>query len=158
LVLLLVISGNAGNLISRVEALGVQAHVATMSAGTNNSKNMPSPLNDVDVYFGDNGNVVNGYKEGIVIAKHKITQIELQTFKNRVGVSAEEGNYNQLIDGHGTGLRPPTNDEWMKIAESAYIVDNVTYESLPSHVDLSAKPWFPPIGDQDGEGSCTLLA
>jgi hypothetical protein len=92
------------------------------------------------------------------VAEHRITAVELKELKSKVGIYVEGQNYNQLIDGHGTGLRPPTEDEWARIAESAYFVDNVAYPSSPPSVDQSATPWFPPIGNQDGEGSCTTWA
>jgi hypothetical protein len=92
------------------------------------------------------------------ILKHKVTTHELEQLKGAMGVRKESGNYNQVINGHGTGLRPPTEDEWKRIADSTYIVDTVTYPAAPSSVDQSATPWFPPIGNQDGEGSCTAWA
>ena len=98
----------------------------------------------------------NTEKAGII--EHKITQSELEELRSKVGVYTEGQNYNQQINGYGTGLRPPTEDEWTRIADSTYVVDRVTYQSSPISVDQSAKPWFPPIGHQDGEGSCTAWA
>jgi hypothetical protein len=92
------------------------------------------------------------------VAEYKITVIELEELKSKVGAYEEGRNYNELINGHGTGLRPPTEEEWSSIAESSYFVDNVAYDSSPPSVDQSAKPWFPPIGNQDGEGSCVAWA
>lgn len=148
-----VISGAGANLLGKVEATGVRALVANASSW----ENANSPLIDVET-FPNSSNVAIGNVEEVRIAEHKITQSELEELKSRVGVYVEERNYNQLVGGYGTGLRPPTDDEWAKIAESAYVVDNVSYQSSPPSVDQSAKPWFPPIGNQDGEGSCTAWA
>jgi len=151
-----VISGVGTNLLGKVEAEG--AHVADSHAANASSKeNANSPLIGVET-FPSNSNVAKGNVEEVGIAEHKITRFELEELKSRVGVYVEGRDYNQMIDGYGTGLRPPTDDEWARIAESAYVVDSVTYQSSPPSVDQSAKPWFPPIGNQGGEGSCTAWA
>ena len=60
-----------------------------------------------------------------------------------------------MIDGHGTGLRPPSEQEWNEIAKNSYSIDLVSYQgNLPSSVDESTKSWFPPIGNQGSQGSC----
>ena len=79
------------------------------------------------------------------IKEHKITSAELGKLKSEVGVYEEGHNYNRVVDSHGTGLSPPTSDEWEDIAKNAYVVDNISYQSIPSAVDQSATPWFPPI-------------
>jgi hypothetical protein len=45
------------------------------------------------------------------VAEHRITAVELEELKSKADVYVERQNYNQLINGHGTGLRPPTEDE-----------------------------------------------
>jgi len=93
------------------------------------------------------------------IVRHKITTDELETLGQELGVS-ENRDYNQLINGHGTGLRPPTEKEWAVIAQNAFIVESVFPDgvSAPAMVDHSTESWFPPIGNQDGEGSCVAWA
>jgi hypothetical protein len=92
------------------------------------------------------------------ITQHKITPVELDTLKNTVGVYAPDQNYTQLVDGYGTGMRPPTEAEWEEIGANSYIVDSVNYQAGDGGpvvaVDLSATPWFPPIGNQGSQGSC----
>jgi len=95
------------------------------------------------------------------VFRHRITSSDLARLKSRIGTSSEDGNHNQLIKGHGTGLRPPSDEQWAKIAESAYVVDTVSFNAAtipPSKVDHSNESWFPPIGNQDGEGSCVAWA
>ncbi len=102
-----------------------------------------------------------GDSEKITIIEHKVSTQELEELKLRHGVWEEGKNYNLIIDGHGTGLRPPTDNEWAEIADKAYVVDSILFDQLgepPSSIDHSVEPWFPPIGDQDGEGSCTTWA
>jgi outer membrane protein assembly factor BamB len=95
------------------------------------------------------------------IVEHRITAAELEKMKGYLGVS-EGGNYDLIINGHGTGLSPPTEEEWTQIAAKAMVVENVFRgsgsEPYFSSVDWSTSPWFPPIGDQDGEGSCVSWA
>lgn len=92
---------------------------------------------------------------------HWITPSDLAKLKSRIGTSSEDGNYNQLIDGHGTGLQPPSDEQWAKIADNAYVVDMISFKvatAPPSRVDHSSESWFPPIGNQDGQGSCVAWA
>ena len=92
--------------------------------------------------------------ENIALKEHKITPSELEKLKSTLGVYQQGKNYNQIVNGHGTGLQPPTVEEWNTISESAYVVDNVTYSNTPSAVDNSNSPYFPPIGNQANQGSC----
>src|SRR3990170_939586 len=90
----------------------------------------------------------------VIVAKHPISANEVEAMKRKVGVYVKGQNYNQLVDNHGTGLSPPTSEEWQAISQSAYVATSVTAPSSPSGVDNSILPWFPPIGNQGAEGSC----
>jgi len=95
------------------------------------------------------------------IVEHRISSSELEELKWKLGILEESIDYNRKINGHGTGLRPPTEEEWAEIADRTYFVEKillVPQEEPPSVVDHTTKPWFPPIGNQDGEGSCTAWA
>jgi len=96
------------------------------------------------------------------IVEHRITTSELEKMKREIGVYEKGRDYNQIINGHGTGLRPPTEEEWAQIAAKANVVETISLglgsEPVFSRVDWSTSPWFPPIGDQDGEGSCVSWA
>jgi len=95
------------------------------------------------------------------IVEHRITALELEKLKMKIGVLEKGRDYNQLVNGYGTGLRPSTEEEWTEIMDEAYIVERIFLDEgiqLPSSVDHTTKPWFPPIGNQDGEGSCTAWA
>jgi hypothetical protein len=95
------------------------------------------------------------------ISTHKLTLTELQKLKEKFGVAQPNQNYNRIISGHGTGLRPPTEDEWVEVLSNSYTVENVVLDSTiqaPSSVDLTTTPWFPPIGDQGSQGSCVAWA
>ena len=93
---------------------------------------------------------------------HRVTEQELADLQDLMGVNTAGTTSNVLVDGHGTGLRAPTADEWQDLAEELEVVDN--YQPLgqapqiPTSVDWSQSQYFPPIGTQDGEGSCTSWA
>ena len=100
-----------------------------------------------------------GNNEQVKIVEHKISTSELEELISKFGVWEEGRNYNQIIDGHGTGLSPPTEEEWAEVADGSYVVEKILInQPPPSSVDHTTKPWFPPIGNQDGEGSCTAFA
>jgi hypothetical protein len=90
----------------------------------------------------------------VVVAQHKVTATELQAMKTKLGVSVEGQDYNNVVDGHGTGLRAPTASEWQQIGQTVETVDSITYVGSPPTVDNSQLPYFPPIGNQGSEGSC----
>ncbi len=89
---------------------------------------------------------------------HKMTSQELEKLKNIEGVYEEGKNYNVIIDGYGTGLVPPTEENWEKIAKMWRVVDKVELINksyYKSNIDHSTSQSFPPIGDQDDKNSCT---
>jgi hypothetical protein len=99
---------------------------------------------------------------GAKVIEHKITESELNDLKREMGVFQNNVTYNKIFNGHGTGLRPPSESEWIRIAEEALMVDEILSASASigasSYVDHTTSLWFPPIGDQDIEGSCTTWA
>jgi hypothetical protein len=98
--------------------------------------------------------------QGTKIVRRAMTEEEFNRFKSEVGVAVPGRDYNVIIDGHGTGLRPPTEEQWAKVRFLPVVAESVEPVSgaLPGYVDNSATRWFPPIGNQDGEGSCTTWA
>ena len=95
------------------------------------------------------------------IVEHRMSALELADLKRDIGVREDQRDYCLVINGHGTGLSPPTEEEWAEISNRAYIVERISIDPTiqsPSSVDHSTEPWFPPIGNQDGEGSCTTWA
>jgi len=97
----------------------------------------------------------------VSVVEHKITVAELERLKQEAGVWKQHIDYNVKINGCGTGLCPPTEEKWDEIVANMYMVERISINQpieLPSSVDHTTKPWFPPIGNQDGEGSCTAWA
>ena len=118
--------------------------------------------NDLQAKTNSSAHVSDKESRTVGVIGHKITPVELEKLKQEVGVREQGKNYNPTINGCGTGLRPPTENEWVKIAEQAYMVEDVEWNnptiSSVSYVDHTNSSWFPPIGHQDGEGSCTTWA
>lgn len=95
------------------------------------------------------------------VIEHRITVVELEKLKQEVGVWEQRTDYNKRINGYGTGLRPPTEEEWSENMMNMYVVERILLNQIIQSsfsVDHTAKPWFPPIGNQGGEGSCTTWA
>ena len=90
---------------------------------------------------------------------HQVTDQELAELQEYMGVRTEDTASSLAVDGHGTGLLAPSQEEWSALAAELEVVDS--YEplgqslQLPGAVDWSQSQYFPPIGNQDGEGSCT---
>lgn len=95
------------------------------------------------------------------VIEHKATPAELSLLKQNIGVRISGVNYNKIINGHGTGLCPPTEAEWCRIEDRLHTVDKVrlcSTSEIPASVDHTTEPWFPPIGNQGVQGSCTAWA
>ncbi len=98
----------------------------------------------------------SGLSTELTIVDHKITAEEIQNLKNLISSNTE--TLTQAVDSHGTGFSASTLEDIDEIAENAYVIDTIYYAETNSSVDNSATPWFPPIGNQDGEGSCVAWA
>ena len=106
-------------------------------------------------------NIVTG--DNTIVTVRNATDEEIERMKERQGVYEEGVDYNPHFNGHATGLRPPTEEEWDRIAnDTLKIVDVRTPGALKTRastsVDHSTSKYFPPIGTQDGEGSCVCWA
>ena len=94
-------------------------------------------------------------KEKIVtwIKTHIIDRDSLNTIIDEQSKISDE---NVIVDGHGTGLGKDSEDVLSEVS----VVDeqDLSASNLPSSVDLSASPYFPAVGDQKTEGSCSAWA
>ena len=96
-------------------------------------------------------------KHGINISSRNITQEEIDQLKAKVGIYQAGKNYNVIVDGHGTGLVPPTEKQWEFLKENIEVIDSVfttKKSALPDSVDWTKSKHFPPIGNQGIQGSC----
>ncbi len=98
--------------------------------------------------------------QDLAVAKRIMTEAEFNHFRNTAGVYRRGHNYTVRINGHGTGLKPPTEEQWEEIRNTPIVAARIELagSEIPATIDNSATPWFPPIGSQGGEGSCTCWA
>ena len=94
------------------------------------------------------------------ISSHIMTSREVEDLNSSIGVRQDGTNYNILIDGHGTGLAPPSSEELTGMVGNAKVTDSVSLTGLTasSSYDISAQPYFPIVGDQGAQGSCAAWA
>jgi C1A family cysteine protease len=97
-------------------------------------------------------------KVDVQFVSHLATKEEIESMKAGIGVRDFAKNYNIIVDGHGTGLTPPTEQEWDAMIGSVKIVDSVTNPRSRGSVDHSQEPCFPVVGNQGGQGSCASWA
>jgi len=76
-----------------------------------------------------------------------------------VGIRDPNKNYNIIYDGYGTGLSPPTENEWYSMVDRLKIVEDISSSiSLKSSLDLSSDSCFPKVDSQGSQGSCSAWA
>jgi hypothetical protein len=95
--------------------------------------------------------------DGLKLKVRETSKEDVDFLKLNEGIASQNSNYNSLINGSGTGLRPPTANEWSEVASSFQIIDDISFAS-PTALNTSKfhnqSKYFPPIGNQGAEGSC----
>ena len=96
----------------------------------------------------------------LLISSHVMTSREVEEINSSIGIRQDGKNYNILIDGHGTGLAPPSSEELASMVGTATVTDSVVSTGLTasSTYDISTQPYFPIIGNQGSSGSCAAWA
>ncbi|HTY46295.1 MAG TPA: hypothetical protein VMB46_01365, partial [Methanomassiliicoccales archaeon] len=91
---------------------------------------------------------------------HYASSDELAGMQNAIGTRVDGTDYNVQIDGHGTGLAPPSEEQWQQMAGSLLVLDPLSDAPAanPPSYDISAQPYFPAVGNQGGQGSCAAWA
>jgi len=82
----------------------------------------------------------------------------LYYMEKKMGFRDPNKNYNVIINGHGTGLAPPTVEEYAFLLNHAKFVKGVKNYHSKGSADLSSSPYFPPVGNQGSQGSCAAWA
>lgn len=106
----------------------------------------------------------SGSSKGIqsLFSTRQINDDDYRKLREKLGVFEEGHDYNKIISNHGTGLAPPTEKEWTQIKTSGKTVNQgmrgKNTKAIPSFIDLSKDPYFPPIGDQGQFGSCAAFS
>jgi len=84
-----------------------------------------------------------------------ISEREVKEIEKKIGVREENKSYNIIINGHGTGVAPPTKEELRDLLGKK-VIDGLTQNiSLKSSVRLDLDPHFPPVRSQGSQGSCS---
>lgn len=90
---------------------------------------------------------------------HVAARADINDMESKLGIRDPTKNYNIIIDNHGTGLAPPSIEDYEKMIGTARITDGVNgYPTLPSTIDHSQEPCFPAVGNQESLGSCASWA
>lgn len=111
----------------------------------------------------ENGQYTNSYQvidKNASIQYHLLTEGEMADLKGNVGVREAGRDYDVIINGHGTGLAPPSEEEWERTVGSLKVVDSVSAvgDGPAATFDISSEPYFPAVGNQGGQGSCAAWA
>ncbi|MGM0509519.1 MAG: hypothetical protein ACQESD_00115, partial [Thermoplasmatota archaeon] len=109
------------------------------------------------------------------------TRADIESLKQDMGVYQPGRNYNKMYGDKGTGLAPPTEEQYNKIATDLKVADNGRLytmgepdevsqillnddgESIQSgdgstYYTLTDEDYMPPIGNQGGQGSCAAFS
>ncbi len=96
---------------------------------------------------------------GMNVEYHLLSEKEMKSLEKSVGVRDPNKNYNEIIDGHGTGLAPPSAKDWKHMVNHLRVVDSISgVRANRASYDLSKTKYFPPIGNQGQQGSCASWA
>ena len=91
---------------------------------------------------------------GIIYSMRTIDYRDVMRMMKKLGVRDPNKNYNVIIDGHGTGLAPPTLEDYVEMIGNVEYVESVKNYKPRASNDLSQSPYFPPVGNQGQQGSC----
>ncbi|MFX1588871.1 MAG: CARDB domain-containing protein [Promethearchaeota archaeon] len=72
----------------------------------------------------------------------------------------DEVNYNHIIDGHGTGYALPSPEDLESLVGKLSLLDVIQEDDQKyrANADLSTEIYFPTVGDQGIQGSCSAWA
>ena len=90
----------------------------------------PTELSTAD----DSNQQTSAASSRLTVSKHKITLQEIDELTSQEDLQDNQTGSNMLVDGHGTGLSAPTSEELLEIAENAYVIDSITYQSTPARL------------------------
>ena len=97
---------------------------------------------------------------GPIFLFHKMTSEDASQLRRALGSYDPSMNYNVIVDGHGTGLAPPTEHQLMSMIGDVYVLDSIEAGpgDLPEAFNLSSEPTFPAVGNQLSQPSCSAWA
>ena len=97
--------------------------------------------------------------EAYQISSEKLYKYITRTLTDEDFEIVETNNTSEKYNSHATGLLPLTEEdiEWLK-DNALTITGFKKLETLPNSLDNSDTIYFPPIGEQDGVGSCVAFS
>ncbi|WXR62572.1 C1 family peptidase [Peptostreptococcaceae bacterium AGR-M142] len=118
----------------------------TMSVLTASLVNIPT------THAMENNNIEFSYD----YSAYEAAETEINSLMDNLGIRDEEVDYNEIVDGYGTGFAPPREEEYELLKNIPFVesVPTMTYEQLPSSINLTTSKYFPPVGNQGSQGSC----
>ncbi|UCE45370.1 MAG: hypothetical protein JSU93_00265 [Methanobacteriota archaeon] len=89
-----------------------------------------------------------------------MTEADVRELRNIIGTQDPSKDYNVIVDGFGTGLVPPTEEQLESMIGVVNVLDAIEadFGSLPTSIDLSTSPFFPAVGNQRSQPSCAAWA
>ncbi|MFX0181023.1 MAG: CARDB domain-containing protein [Candidatus Hodarchaeota archaeon] len=89
-----------------------------------------------------------------------ITKEQVEEMKKDGLYEETKRNYNEIIDGHGTGYSKPTEEELESLMGKISLLGLVSdyKQGYKATADISTEMYFPVVGDQGLQGSCTSWA
>ncbi|MFX1589190.1 MAG: CARDB domain-containing protein, partial [Promethearchaeota archaeon] len=89
-----------------------------------------------------------------------ITREKVEEMKKDGLFEETEINYNDIIDGHGTGYSKPTEEDLDSLVGKLSLLGLVSdyKQGYKATADISTEIYFPVVGDQGWQGSCTSWA
>ncbi len=119
------------------------------------------PALDLGMEEGTTTFVIGEDGEGLTYEGHVATASDVIGMMGSCGVYDPSTDYNVMFDGLGTGLAPPTEEEYADMVGTANIVTDVALApggELPEALDWTTSPYMPASDSQGGQGSCAAWA
>jgi len=96
---------------------------------------------------------------GVKFYEEKPAFSEVEELMQQYGVHEKGDSYDVTSSyGYGTGYIPPTRKQWESMQRLEAIDTGYYMGTGPNAVDLSETKYFPPIGHQGAEGSCSAFS
>ena len=120
-------------------------------------------LDSIDASFEvrETNNLFMGKLNGFDYWFEPISQETIQETKNNINLGGNKEDFNTLYEGHGTGLAPPSEEELNALVGKKWIKNLASKptDSPPgASYDLSLQNFFPEVGNQQSQGSCSAWA
>lgn len=128
-------------------------------AGASPSITVPGTASGTNVTGSTAWDQTIGLGPSLSVSSHPLSSQEARNLQSIIGTLDPQKNYDDIVDGHGTGLAPPTSEEWNSSVGNVSVVDSVESDLIaPSSWDLSTSSYFPAVGNQGTQGSCAAWA